>query len=404
MHLLGITHGAKQHDLPSRIPEGLLAGDESVEAVLACLRAHTIASFYLPFLSTEDQLDAAAHYASGHPHARRRFDGSSRSLGASHTLKWCLACAANDRVEVGRSYWHVVHQLPSCVICPKHHEVLRHRTNRLRTWSIPDQLDSSAAFAAPAGNRDAVLRLLSAVTQTVSTLDEVNTSLLRIATIRVLRQMSVLHDGRSIQATKLVRWFASTGVAAAIAEIKGWGSRLSTGDWVPSQLWRRKQDHPIRWVVLWAALEWPSVEHATFALKAALMDVTVEESGQMGIFPLSETPAQTPLRLQQALDVCDSYEEVRLQLGISRSTLLRWLEYDPELRVRWKKRKRDDALMNSFETAFRFARIFPDATPTELENALPAEYRLLAKRAPQKLRIITAALPSRLPNQFPLDL
>jgi len=124
----------------------------------------------------------------------------------------------------------------------------------------------------------------------------------------------------------------------------------------------------------------------------------------MGIFPLSETPTQTPLRLQQALDVCDSYEEVQLQLGISRSTLLRWLEYDPELRVRWKKRKRGDALANSFETALRFARIFPDATPTELENALPAEYRLLAKRAPQKLRIITAALPSRLPDQFPLDL
>jgi hypothetical protein len=156
--------------------------------------------------------------------------------------------------------------------------------------------------------------------------------------------------------------------------------------------------------VLWAALEWPSTEHAAFALKAALMDVPVDESGQMGVFRLSETTTQTPLRLRQALETCNSYEEVQLQLSISRSTLLRWLEYDPELRTQWKKRKRADGLTNSFEAVLRFARTFPDSTPTELENALPAEYRYLARNAPQKLRTITATLRSRLPTQLPLNL
>jgi len=402
-HLLGITHGAKQHDVPSKIPGGLLAGDTSSGAVLACLRAHTVAALYLPFLPRRDQLDAAANFANAHPHARRRLDGRSRSLSASHALKWCLACVADDRAKVGRAYWHVVHQLPSCMSCPKHREVLRHRTTRLKTWSIPDQLDSNAALATPADSCDVALRLLSAVTEQFSTMEEVNTKLLRIATIRVLRQMSVLHDGRSVQMSKLESWFASTGVAAVLGQVEGWGSRLSTGEWVPSQLWRRKQDHPLRWTVLWAALEWPSIEHATFALRSALQDVPVDESGQTSVFPLSEAPTQTPLRVRQALEICNSYEEVQLQLGISRATLLRWLEHDPELRVQWKKRKRADGLKNSFETVLRFARAFPYTTPSALESAFPAEYRYLSKNAPEKLRLITAALPSRIPSQLPLD-
>lgn len=403
-YLLGISHGAKQHDLPSVIPRGLYLHDGSAQSVLECLRAHTVAAMYLPFLSEADQLDAAARFADGLPHARRRFDGRSRSISAPHDLKWCAVCLVEDQTRLGRAYWHVAHQIPSCLTCPKHHEVLHSRKPRLKTWALPSQFQSSETTFSIADRHHVARRTLSAVTDYICRVKSVDTTLLRLATIQVLRQMSVLHDGRSVQVSRLVDWFSSTGVSAVLSQIEGWGSRLSTGNWIATQLWRRKQDHPIRWVVLWAALEWPSVKHAIVALNGALLDASFDESGQMGIFPLSQAPTQTPLRVREAIESCGSYQEVQLRLGLSRATLLRWLEHDPKLRIQWKMRKLANELDVSIQKLMSFARAFPHTSPKDLEQALPTHFRYLRSKAPEKLRLITSALPSRLPVQLPLDL
>lgn len=400
--LLGITHGAKQHDLPSKVPLGLLRGVGSVRDVLDCLRRHTVAALYLPFLSEPEQLEAAARFARGEKHARRRLDGSSRSLCAPHALKACAACVAEDKARLGRAYWHVVHQLPSCLTCPKHCEALWSRSTRLRTWCLPDLLAVGASTGGDTDGLDIARQTLSCITDDFCRVKTVDTDLLRAAVVRILRQMSVMHDGRSVHVEQLANWFSSTGVASALRQMGGWGHELSTGHWVASQLWRRKQDHAVRWAVLWAALDWPSIEHASFALKAALLDTPVDESGQMGLFPVSESPMQTPLRIREALECCLSYEEVQARLGITRTTLLRWLELEPKLRVEWKLRKKTDRIELAVREASSFARSFPLASPTDLEGALPSHVRFLRKHATEKLRGITSTLQSRLPAQLKL--
>lgn len=404
MHLLGIAHGAKQHDLPSRVPQGLLQGDGSTRDVLACLRRHTVAALYLPFLSELEQLDAAARFARGEQHARRRLDGSSRSLRAPHALKACATCVAEDKARIGRAYWHVVHQLPSCLNCPRHEEALVSRGTRLRTWCLPDLLVGRVTPRAEVSSLNSAHQLISCVTEELRRASTVDTVSLRAAAIQALRQMSVLHDGRSVHAGQLAKWFESTGVAAALRELGGWGSELSTGHWVASQLWRRRQDHPIRWAVLWAALDWPSVEHASFALKAALRDSSVDELGQMRLFPVSEMPTEIPLRIWEALEHCSSYEEVQFRLGITRATLLRWLDLDPKLRSAWKLRKRTDRVELALREVFKFARIHPLTCPTDLEEALPSHVRFLRRHAADRLRNITKMLKSRLPAQLKLEI
>jgi prenyltransferase beta subunit len=248
------------------------------------------------------------------------------------------------------------------------------------------------------------LAMLTGVTCAVASAAAIDTVKIRAATIRILRQMSILHDGRSVRGEKLASWFSSTQTASVLRATGSWGSRLSEGDWIAAQLWRRKQDHALRWIALWAALEWKSVEHATSTLAVTLTGTAVEESGQLGLFPLTETPVLTPVRLSEAIETLSSYDEVQVKLGITRSTLIRWLEHDPDLRAAWKGRKRSEGVAKALHDVLTFVRTFPQTSPSDLERELPRQVRNLRKQAPDRLRLIVSSLPSRLPAQLPLEL
>lgn len=52
---------------------------------------------------------------------------SPRVLGRASSgprLRFCLGCAEEDRQRFGETYWHRLHQIPGCVVCPTHHQVL----------------------------------------------------------------------------------------------------------------------------------------------------------------------------------------------------------------------------------------------------------------------------------------
>jgi|GEM_PF-1369843 len=44
--------------------------------------------------------------------------------------RWCQFCAREDYNRYGTTFWHLSHQIPSTICCPKHHTKLTHTCNK----------------------------------------------------------------------------------------------------------------------------------------------------------------------------------------------------------------------------------------------------------------------------------
>lgn len=135
--LLGVGHAARQHDIPPRVEPGHFGLPDEASSMLHLLRHHTIAGFYLPFLSHQEQSQVAASFWTTQPHARRRCDGSSRTIRPRHSLKACLECEFSDKQRLGRAYWHVEHQWPLSTMCVAHNRSLCQFEGMHRRWLLP---------------------------------------------------------------------------------------------------------------------------------------------------------------------------------------------------------------------------------------------------------------------------
>ena len=50
----------------------------------------------------------------------------STNLNVNRVWRWCPECVHENTVRYGMRFWHVVHQIPSVVNCPRHNLVLNH--------------------------------------------------------------------------------------------------------------------------------------------------------------------------------------------------------------------------------------------------------------------------------------
>jgi hypothetical protein len=83
---------------------------------------HTLSPFIRPFL-TEENADQFMNGIRGDGIGflgNKAFGGA----GALRTLRYCPSCAANDREDPRRAYWHRIHQVPGLFVCPHHQTFL----------------------------------------------------------------------------------------------------------------------------------------------------------------------------------------------------------------------------------------------------------------------------------------
>lgn len=334
--LFGNGHSSRQHD----IPRGLGALQEHLSCFsgnsIELLRTHTVAACYLPFMSLGELERLATEISTGvKPHWRRRLLSASRSLPIKHPLWFCSVCCSEDAATVGRPYWHTQHQFPATWVCTRHSEALWIFSGHPRRWLLP-ALGQKGSAKLSHLNADVAVTA-AAVGQAISTLRIVNTDALRSCALNRLRDIGVIHSLAGARHDRLAMWFYNSAMGRMCAADTSGMSLLADGNWVPAHLWRKKRDHPARWIALWSALQWRNADEACSALVGACSDAAPTERGQYLLFEPQEQSIRAPDHVYAAFEICESYEAVMAHLHVSRGDVVRWLESDPELRRIWKQ-------------------------------------------------------------------
>lgn len=340
--LLGVGHAGRQHDIPAHLGHLLEQFPACLPSGADCLRHHTIAGYYLPFVLpirrerlVESLLERNSMFA------RRGVLQWSRTLRASTRLRYCLSCVDADLQKIGRPLWKAVHQFPTTINCHLHNVPLMEVAQHRKGWSLPgEELGEALNF----GATDAAFNL-SMIGSVLPRIDFAEGASIRSEAVQRLRDLGVAVSDRGVSHSSLASWFRSTGTgrlcAAATSDHL---SILADGSWIPSLLWRKQSMSAIRWVLLWSALGWNSGISAAMSLVAASRGTRTDIRGQHLMFGLAPNSQTAPAAVWAAFERADSYEAAMQILGVSRGRLVRWLEDDPELRNCWRDRLRDKCL------------------------------------------------------------
>jgi hypothetical protein len=319
--LLGAPHAVRQHELPRSLAPLQRFAPAAFASPLEALHAHTVAGYYLPFLSLERQEDVASRWANGHwTHGRRVTGISTRTLAIAHPLRWCPACVGEDLERLGRAMWKTCHQYPTTFECTRHNQPLICTAVTGKTWAQAG--DAGQLVPTRRGCTDVLASSGDAIAQTRC----FGTPALRQAVLARLADLGVIHSPQRVRHDRLERWFRQTPIGLWLASAPNGLDALQHGDWIAKLLWKHRQEHAVRWVVLWSALSWPSPQECGQEL--------VSISAEVQTWPRPSAPAA----FESAARDCLSYEAIASQLGASRSDVVRWFEAYPSLRANWRAR------------------------------------------------------------------
>ncbi len=321
--LLGASHAVRQHELPRSLAPLQRFAPAAFSSPLEALRSHTIAGYYLPFLSLERQEEVACQWATGlWTHGHRVTGISTRALAIAHPLRWCASCVADDIERLGRALWRSRHQYPTTFECSAHNEALICVATTGKTWVQAGDGGEIAAL------RCGCTGLLSAAGDAIAQTRFFDTQLLRRAALVRLADLGVIHSPHRVRHDRLERWFRQTPIGLWLETAPNGLCELQSGDWIAKLLWRHRQEHAVRWVVLWTALSWTSPQECM----QELVNISGESGTEIQIWPRPSAPPA----FEKAVSECFSYEAIASRLNASRSDVVRWFEAYPSLRAKWR--------------------------------------------------------------------
>ncbi|MFZ4287532.1 TniQ family protein [Variovorax sp. HJSM1_2] len=415
--LFGISHASRQHVLPSRASELLRRfsdGDQSLENLL---RRHTVAGLFFPFaarsherqeaireLMASKQVGASGNQVSAAQTLWRTLLCHTRSMPLDYPLKWCKFCVRCDQDRLGRSYWHVQHQWPTSMVCHRHAVKLNTYVGSGKKWLLPSAL--SGGSETPQEDRSFMVAdaIINALASQISTMESIDTRALRVAALVRMQRLGIIHSTHSVRHDRIEHWFRAGAIGAWCQNASCGMSCLASGEWLPKLLWRQKQDHPIRWIVAWAALEWSTPEEAASAFLICQKGVSEGANGQLLLFAADTTlnAQSTPEHVRRAFDVAASYEEAMTLLSASRGDIVRWLEADPELRRCWRSRLLTERVDKAALTLIVYRSKFPGISREALVDLAPKDVTLLRKHRRELLHQIMASIPATRVRQLGL--
>lgn len=409
-HVLASSHGVRQHDFPAYLP-ALLNGSLMHISGEQALRQHSLVGMFWPFVPSAFRegflgsvSDPSMVWRYPAQYVRRILLCHSRTLPWDSALRYCQACIETDRIGCGRAYWHVTHQWPVSRHCIKHRMQLTLAPASRKTWQLP----CSGASPQPIAEGDVFYEVSSVVQRlahAMCSLEALDLKLLRQATLQRLCALGVIHSTYSVRHERLDDWYQAQPISRWCLFARGGLEQLARPGWLPKLLWRRTQDHPIRWIIAWAALDWPSPEYAVQALTDSQRSEPVEVSGQLALFKTASppgTPAKkhpSPAAFEQALESETSYAGLIARLGVSRGDIVRWLEASPDARAAWRQRLQSLRLERAEADIRQFILQHPGTCRQELSEKVGAAMRLLRQHAPDMLEQLLVAVPSRLDVQ-----
>lgn len=144
--LFGTPNAGRLHDLTSHLAAFVDRTHERFGTVESLAMVHTLLGFYAPF-KPADLIQQACNTMAGPSVARLKFQlGLQASrVGATHPLKACPECMADEVRKSGFAVWHLEHQWPSVWICRRHGKWLQQSTIKTKCflnqqWLLPDDV------------------------------------------------------------------------------------------------------------------------------------------------------------------------------------------------------------------------------------------------------------------------
>jgi hypothetical protein len=149
--LFGHRLRGSAHDFPTRLDEfALRSGGEYGDGEQLALH-HTLMRFYMPWRGAhESERILGLLRGDGIGSLKYSLGLLTSRFGASHPLKACAQCMAEDSERHGVTYWHRTHQWPGVWTCPRHGELLqvsRHKVDGQYRYSFV--LPRSSELTAP---------------------------------------------------------------------------------------------------------------------------------------------------------------------------------------------------------------------------------------------------------------
>ncbi|MCR8661671.1 TnsD family transposase [Pseudomonas carnis] len=141
--LLGLSEKFIKHDIPCGIATLEQTGFNYWGSAESILLHHTIFSVFVPFQNKIKIEDAIITIKGDRIDSLKyRLGLVSSGFGAEHPLKACPYCMREDVYAHGIAYWHLPHQYPGVLICPRHQAWLMVSTKSRRwsgrfEWSLP---------------------------------------------------------------------------------------------------------------------------------------------------------------------------------------------------------------------------------------------------------------------------
>lgn len=142
--LFGHSRIGVAHDLPSRTDEFVEKTQGQLGSAQAIIYGRTVLPYFLPFRDAMTAADAEAAMRGGSIGSLKFRLGLLTSRFRSHMpLKACLQCMESDVHRHEVPYWHRDHQFPGVWVCPTHGCPLREYTMKVSgeyrfDWVLPD--------------------------------------------------------------------------------------------------------------------------------------------------------------------------------------------------------------------------------------------------------------------------
>lgn len=143
--VLGLSEKFIKHDIPCGIAALEQSGFHYWGHAESILLHHTIFSVFVPFQNKIKIEDAIITIKGDRIDSLKyRLGLVSSGFGAEHPLKACPYCMREDVYAHGIAYWHLTHQYPGVLICPRHQAWLMVSTKSRRwsgrfEWSLPTE-------------------------------------------------------------------------------------------------------------------------------------------------------------------------------------------------------------------------------------------------------------------------
>lgn len=406
--LFGEEHACRERSAPLHLKRLASRASGALGSAISMLRARTPVALFWPFLDAAKRTDVERLVEADAGVGWMTTLGMPASTLNATGLRYCGACVAQDMGDFGVPRWRLSHQIAGAWVCAEHGKALSVLRSRASAWILPtcSATDEGVALERAMSSED--VRQLTRVAifgVALTRAETVDIPTLRSGIVALLRDRGVVGWAFPLNKERLARWFSSTPLAGALRRLVTAEQRLADGAWIHDLLRGRCAEHPLRWMLLWAALHdgTPVDQMESAFFEPAARTVAWDIDGQGSLWPSTQDAiaAQLTAYVSRAVDI----KTAARQLGMSTCALRRQINVDgvnarDVAATMSRERRRRQCIAN----LHAFIDEHPGCSRTDVHKRCRSAVGWLERQAPDDLRRVLEMLPTKRGQQYSLPL